>query len=324
MPTLKPRRLKVEDLHVKMLLYGAPGVGKTTFAAQAGDHSALAPVLFLNFEGGLLSVVERGDIDEVPINSMDDLEEVYESLRTQDPAYNDYRTIVIDSGSELYSQALVEATEIGMARAQRQGKNIQDRTVDDTELSDYGRASKQVFRIFRAFRDLPINLITTSTAKFTFPRNADKTLVDPIDVGPSFSGNLANQMLGLFDFVHYMYLTEDENGDTIRCILTEKAGAYNAKTRGFTFAQSLGAVVENPYLPEMYNLLLQTASSDARPEIRPMESTTLRQQAEDEPVDESQPEQPVEAETTEDPAPEQTIPQILSVTRKKKEAVAAE
>jgi hypothetical protein len=316
MAILKPRRLAVGDMYIKMLLYGAPGVGKTTFAAQAGDHPALSPVLFLNFEGGLLSVVERGDVDAVDINRMSDLEEVYESLRTQDPAYREYRTIVIDSGSELYNQALVEATETGITRAARQGKNS-DRTLDDTQLDDYGRASKQVFRIFRAFRDLPINLITTSTARFTYPRNADKTLVDPIDVGPSFSGNLATQMLGLFDFVHFMYLTDNEEGETIRCVLTEKAGVYNAKTRGFTFAQSLGAVVENPYLPSMYDLLLKTAGSDARPEIRPMHSTTLTEQAA-EVEDEAE---PAEAETTETPE-DPPIP-ILSVTRKKKEEAAA-
>lgn len=322
---LKPRRLKVGDLKIKLLLYGDPGVGKTTFAAQASDHPDLGPVLFLNFEGGLLSVVERGDVDEVPIHSMTDLEETYEALRTQARDFAKYNTIVIDSGSELYSQALVEATELGIARSTRQGKSG-DRTLDDTQLDDYGRAGKQVFRIFRAFRDLPINLITTSTAKFTYPRNADKASVEPINVGPSFSGNLATQMLGLFDFVHYMYTAEGEEG-TSRYLLTQKAGVYQAKTRGFTFAQSLGEVVENPYLPEMYNLLLQTGTSDARPEIREMHGSSLNEQSlvEFAETPESAPIADIPPPVEEQPKPEeQPAPKLLRVTKAKGEPVAAQ
>lgn len=279
-PMLRPRRLVVEDLRIKLLLYGDPGAGKTTFTAQSGDHESLAPILFLNFEGGLLSVVERGDIDAVDINTIADLEQVYEALRSGHKDYAHYNTVIIDSASELYSQALVEATQTGIERDARRGKNT-DRSADDTEIGDYGRAGKAVYRIFRGFRDLPLNIIATSTARYTYPRNADKQSTEPTEVGPSFSGQLATQMLGLFDFVWYLYtgVNEDEEageiGDTFRYILTQNAGAFKAKTRGFTFAESLGEVVVNPYLPDMYNLLLQTGGSTARPQVKPMGSMHL-------------------------------------------------
>lgn len=260
---LLPRRVSVSDLHIKMLVYGAAGVGKTTFAATAADHESLAPVLFLNFEGGLLSVAERGDIDEVQIESMGDLEYVFEALRSNQSGYADYRTIVVDSGSELYSQSLTEAVASSVNRDHNRGRA--ERTLDDTNLEDYGRAMRQTYRLFRALRDLPRHVIVTAHPKMTYPQGVDKRMVEPVDVGPAFSPQLQIQMMGIFDFVHYMYLD-----GTDRYLLTQPLGAYKAKTRGYTFGDRLGQVVGNPNLPQMYDLLLESSMADGRPETQNM------------------------------------------------------
>lgn len=42
--------------YLKLLVHGAPGVGKTTLAGQAVEHEAMRNVWFLSVEGGMLSV----------------------------------------------------------------------------------------------------------------------------------------------------------------------------------------------------------------------------------------------------------------------------
>lgn len=270
---LHPRKVAVEDTKIKLLLYGLPGSGKTTMAATAQDHPVLAPVLFLSFEAGLLSIAERGDIDYVGIESMEDVEEIFEALRGGINGFAKYNTIVIDSGSELYTRALLEATASSTARDNSRGR---ERTLDDVQLEDYGRASRQTYRIFRAMRDLPLNLIVTAHAKFNYAQGADRRSSEPVEVVPAFSGQLATQLMGIFDFVHYLYVADDE-----RYLLTRETGAYKAKTRGFTFADRLGQVVTHPNLPDLYNLLLessQATSHGGKPEHVQMGQLDIHQE----------------------------------------------
>lgn len=250
------KRVTADDLRIKLLLYGRPGVGKTYLAAEANDHPALAPALFLNFEGGLMSVVGRGDIDAVDISSISDLEQVYLTIRDGKNGTDRYKTIVIDSASELYNKSLEEAIQ-GRTR---------NRSVDKIEIGDYGKASYQVHRLFRAFRDLDRNIIATSHAKFTYGQNADARTDQPIDVAPSFPEKLSQQLMGIFDWAWYQYTYDQKNDDGVnevrRAILTRDMGAYKAKTRGRAFPIALGPSVEAPHLPTIYDLYTRTEGQD--------------------------------------------------------------
>jgi phage nucleotide-binding protein len=245
------RRVTASDLKIKLLLYGRPGVGKTYLAAEANDHPALAPALFLNFEGGLLSVVGRGDIDAIDITSVADLEAAYLDIRDGKNGTDRYRTIVIDSASELYNKSLEEAIA---ARAK-------GRSVDKIEIGDYGKASYQVHRLFRAFRDLDRNIIATAHAKMVYSQLQDSRSEQPIEVTPQFPEKLSQQLMGIFDWAWFQYLfereAEDGGTETVRAILTRDRGAYKAKTRGRTFPLALGEIVENATLPQIYDLYLR-------------------------------------------------------------------
>lgn len=254
-------RATAADVKIKMLLYGSPGVGKTTLALTCNDHPSLGPALVLNFEGGLLSVVGRGDVDAVDIRQMADLEQMFWLFQEGNPAVVHYKTVIVDSGSELYNKALRESVEANLqTRRNRKG------TVDDIQIEDYGKAGAMVFRLFSMFRDLPLHVIVTAHARITFPQGTDTNNTQPTDVRPAFSPGIASRIEGIFDFVHFMYTfdeqeaIDDETTITIqrRALLTRTMGAYHAKTRGPRFAQAVGDTILDPLMPLIYETLLKT------------------------------------------------------------------
>lgn len=251
---LTPYRVTTSKPKIKTLIYGRPGIGKTTLAASAQEHPDLAPVLTANFEGGLLSISGRGDIDAVDIHSMEEVDQLFWSIRNLTPPFDQYKTLIIDSGSEMQTLALEEAVRIEMNKKQAQGR-LGDRTIDDIEIQNYGKSGAQLARIFRWFRDLPINLIITALPKFVFPQGVDARTALPIEVTPSFTNKLGVQIMGYVDFLWYLY---EEGG--VRKILTKDTGAYRAKTRGFNFQLGLGNPHNNPWLPTIYDLLVEAES----------------------------------------------------------------
>jgi len=80
---------EAKTLPVLMLVYGAGGVGKTTFGASAPNH------LLVDLEGGTKYLKQRGiDANYVNINSWSQMKEVLDLVK-------DYDTIVIDPLGEL-------------------------------------------------------------------------------------------------------------------------------------------------------------------------------------------------------------------------------
>lgn len=255
-------RATAQDLKIKTLLYGHPGAGKTTLCLTANDHPALAPALLLNFEGGLLSVVGRGDVDAYDVTSIDDLERMFWYLHQKSANVDRYNTIIVDSGSELYNKALREAVDNNILRNQKRADDP-----DNIQLEDYGRAGHTVFRLFSMFRDLPKHVIVTSHAKEIYPQGTQVTNTSqPVEVRPSFSTSLATRLEGIFDNVHYIWVQDVANDpqdpskgtSTHRYLMTRRMGAYHAKTRGPNFAAAMGDVVTDPTLPWLYDLLIQT------------------------------------------------------------------
>lgn len=264
---LRIYRASADELKIKTLLYGIPGAGKTTMALTMNDDPRLGPTLVLNFEGGLLSVVGRGDVDAYDVQTMDDLERILWALRSRDPAVAHFRSVVVDSGSELYQKALREVVDDNV-----QGSAKRD-DIDQIQIEDYGKAGTKVFRLFSMLRDLPLHIVVTAHARFTYPANTDERTSQPTEVRPSFSASLGTRLEGIFDNVHFLYTWEEaratgQNDPTTnaaiiesvmhRILLTAPSGPYRAKTRGPKFAERMGVTVLDPTMPMLYNLLLET------------------------------------------------------------------
>lgn len=244
----KPELAGGEKPRINALIYGRQGCGKTTLCATANDHPDLANVLFLNVEGGLLSVSGRGDIKKIDIRNIDVVEEVFWDLVNKDPDYADIQTVVIDSGSELQSLNLAQI----VAEAVNSNKNKRD-DQDFIQLDDYGKSNAQLKRIFRWYRDAPFNVIITALPQYIFPRGNNQENQEPTDCLPQFTAKLAEAVMGYMDFVWYMYEVDGE-----RKLLTRPKGIYRAKTRGPRFSEAIGQVVDNPTLPALYQKLLES------------------------------------------------------------------
>lgn len=258
--SLEIRRIGQDERpFLNALIYGMPGVGKTTLAAQAQSHPDLSPVLVADLEGGLLSVASRGDIDAVAIRTTDEMDELFWALRNQTirNAEGDlYRTVIIDSGTNLANRALEEWVARNSERAIKKGRGDKDRTLDDVQIEDYGKMGLQVRRLMTWYRDLPLNVIVTALARFEYPKDADAKSADPISVGPDFTAKLASNVAGMMDHVWYMY--SDHDG---RHMLTQEMGVYRAKTRGANFSEAIGYVVDSPNLVDLYEILVKTETS---------------------------------------------------------------
>jgi len=264
-----------------ILLYGPPGVGKTWLASTAQDHSEMADVVFLNVEGGLITIAGRRDIKAVNIIAIDPfkstpqlptmpencstLEDEFWKLANKKEEYANIRTVVIDSGSEcqtLNLECIVNAAVSGNKATP--GKKSRGR--DDIYLEDYGKSSAQLKRLFRWFRDLDINCIITALPAYIFQKGPDNKTVgtEPIEVRPQFTDKLAKSVMGYMDFVWYVY--EDAQGQ--RHLLTQKTGIFQAKTRGINFAKAIGkdVLIKDPTDPnhkgmtlaDLYNIYIES------------------------------------------------------------------
>lgn len=231
---------------MNILIYGEPGAGKTYLAGTAQDNPDMKNVHFFNIDGGMMTLAERGDIEATNITSVAMLEEEFRMIVAGHPKYANVRTIVIDNITELQTLSLEN-----MAFADLKSRIKNGNTVDDVYLEDYGRSGKQIARVLRGFRDLPMNVIYIAHKKDKM-RQGTKLLEES---RPSMTDKLGTALMGYMDFVWYLYTMDEVVGEaenpqyeTHRYLLTQPMNNFAAKTRGTTFASKIGTIVRDPNL----------------------------------------------------------------------------
>ena len=142
---------------LKILVYGAPGVGKTTLAASLKEK-----VLVISAEAGLLSLADR-DIDVIDITKDDQGKPIPKEKRTdrlieifqavcKAEFYKKYRWLFLDS-----------LTEIGQNMHESLLLIYPDKKDSMNLWGDY---SKKATSMVKSFRDLPhYNVVFTGLEK---------------------------------------------------------------------------------------------------------------------------------------------------------------
>ena len=231
---------------IKALVYGDPGSGKTFLAGTAQDSPEMSDVHFFNIDGGMMTLAERRDIMATDVRSVIQLEEELYKIANGDEKYKNVKTVVIDNVTELQTLNLEDIVRNELLTNKNRAKSY---TLDEIFQEDYGKSTKQLSRILRGFRDLPINVIFIAHRKDKKRKGSDTVE----ESRPSLTDKLCTSVTGYMDFVWYLYTMEmptEVNGQQIysthRFLLTQPYNGFVCKTRGTKFATQLGTVVQNP------------------------------------------------------------------------------
>lgn len=244
---------------MNVLIYGDPGSGKTHLAGTAQDSEFMSDVHFFNIDGGLMTLASRGDIHATDIRSVDELERELHRLADGDDKYQGTKTVVIDNITELQTLALENITIQEYGNRRKKDKNY---SIDEVYLEDYGKAGKQLARILRGFRDLPLHVIYIAHRKDKM-RQGTNVLES---TKPNLTEKLCSSVMGYMDFVWYLYTADEQiddgNGnfryETHRYLLTQPTNGFVAKTRGSEFADRIGTLIKDPSMAEIMQEYMKT------------------------------------------------------------------
>lgn len=189
------------ELHMKVLLYGDSGVGKTHTASTAPK-----PVYLLTEPNGL-PTIRAANPDAVVIQA-DEGNGGMETVRAFLRAAKDgtlaretgCQTVVLDSMNEL--QRMVR-DEILNKKRTAHGDGV-------FTLQDWGVLTDKMRAMVRAFRDLPFHLVGITHADVQQEENGSRHIL------PMFMGrSLPNEIAGYFSVVGYQYRKQQKTDEGI-------------------------------------------------------------------------------------------------------------
>lgn len=211
---------KKQVTHVKCLIYGKTGVGKTPLGATAPR-----PII-LDTDDGLLSIADL-DLPVLEVRSLEDLEESYEHLKSKKYRKR-FDTIIIDDITELLEIILEDLKE----------------KHKDLRQAHYALSGVSIPWV-RKIRKLPYNIVMLAKAK---PIELDGEIV----YRPSVPGQkLMDKLPYMFDEVLALRLY-DEDEERFTYLQTQPSDSWDAKDR----SKKLNTDMEEPNLKKIFDKIL--------------------------------------------------------------------
>lgn len=231
--------------YLKAIIYSDQGIGKTTLAVSGNKHPELAETLLVNIDKGDLSI-DGMNIDMATIGTdasgastksiVKDLMDIVIACLTKKPGFEKYKTIVVDTITEL------------------QAKDLEDISNGREMLTqqDYGKSTKKLKAFCALIRDAPINIILTAQVRRVMdgPQEAKKLT----EIRPDITEAACNSIMAAVNFVWFLYVPEATKE---RTLITKNTGVVRGKTRNEKFQTLIGEKVERPNLAEIYDKLLK-------------------------------------------------------------------
>lgn len=242
---IAPQRERAQN--VNALIYGQSGVGKTQLAGSADAVPEMRPVLFIDVEGGALTLTNSyPDAEVVRVTTWTEMQNLYYELgRCEHP----YRTIVLDSLTEIQKFSMMQIMKDLI-------KKEPDRDPDIPSLREWGKNIEQIRLFVRAFRDLPVNTIFTAL---------EKTDKDPKTgtwyTRPGLPGKAGAEIAAFLDLVLYYYVKNVKKGDEVvreRLLLTGATETQVAKDR----SNNLPLVLQNPTMQDIYDYAIKNKAHE--------------------------------------------------------------
>lgn len=237
--------------YLKALVYGRPGVGKTSFCGSAVDLAGMRDVLLLSVEQGSMSLHDNPRIknpeliDEISavnfkvcstvkdflaahciLRDQGNDEKLWELQRKYMPGVEDrlrkYRTVIIDSLSEIETLNMYDLLSVNPdANAALAGE------MPVAEFKEYKQNNNKMQLLIRAIKNLPMNVFMTCAEAW------EQDEMKRYHFTPSLTGKLSGQIQGFFDIVGYLQAaspTEDKEAPR-RLWVQPVGGRFDAKTR---------------------------------------------------------------------------------------------
>lgn len=242
MPELRIIKSSEILTHIKMVVYGNPGVGKTIFAAGCPNP------LLVDCEKGTLSLlnkdlIEKGilppEVDVWPVESFLELNAVYEYLQTNEAGY---QTVILDGFSEL----LRKGVDLIMERLLIK---YPEKNPDIVSENEWGMSTQQMRKVIRNFRMLPMHVILTCQV-----REGENPDTGVKESKPAVTPSVFNILNAYVDIIAYMFkvgMPDDSPDKQFRAMLFQPTEKFTAKDR----SGKLGGAMKNPTFPDILRLL---------------------------------------------------------------------
>ena len=188
-----------------MLVYGHPGVGKTSFA------SSTEKCLVGDVENGATFLGLHGiDADVVHISAWDDITELFNLAKS-----GKYETVVIDPIGELLEKLIDKLKQEGYGQGKGDSLSL--------SLQGWGVAKERFKKAMRMFRDLDMNIVLIA-------HSMEKKEEDMVIVRPKLQANLEEDVSAMMHVVGYIKMVNDGK-QKVRRLFLQPTDKYYAKDR---------------------------------------------------------------------------------------------